>query len=426
MSDERIAALLTRRTGLDPGSLGPEAVAHALRRRMAACGLSDMVRYEERLLASDEEWHLLVDEVVVRETWFFRDWTPFALLQRYVRERWLPARAGRLFRVLSVPCATGEEACSIAIALLEAGLAGSSFQIDAVDISRTALARCREARYGESAFRGGHLELRDRYFTAVDGGGYRPLSEVTASVSFRQGNLLEAGFTAGRAPYDVVFCRNLLIYFDLPARKLAAEALYRLLADDGVLFAGHTESTHTLGPRFALWDDPRAFAYQKVVTAASIASATPTVSASPVVLPPRRVERPVAGTPSAPRVSERAPQPLPAKPAAVDDTPVLLERAKRLADEGTLDAAAEVCRQLVERDDPSADAFCLLGLIKEALGDRIQAEGCYNRALFLDPEHYESLVHLILLVEARGDAARAAALRARAGRIRELENRHAG
>jgi chemotaxis protein methyltransferase WspC len=420
MPDDRIAALLTRRTGLTPNSLGPEAVVQAVRRRMAACGLSDIVGYEERLLASDEEWHLFVDEVVVRETWFFRDWTPFALLQRYVRERWLPRRSGRLLRVLSVPCATGEEACSIAIALLEAGLAGTSFQIDAVDISRTALARCREARYGESAFRGGHLELRDRYFTTVDGSGYRPLSEVTASISFRQGNLLETGFTAGRTPYDIVFCRNLLIYFDLPARKLAAENLWRLLADDGVLFAGHTESTHTLGPRFALWDDPRAFAYLKVLTPA------PDTPAPPAVSTPRRVERPVVDAPPlATRGLAKVPTPHAAKPARVDDAPLLLERAKRLADEGTLDTAADVCRQLVERDDPSADAFCLLGLIKEALGDRIQAEGCYTRALFLDPDHYESLVHLILLLEARGDSARAAALRARLGRLGELENRHA-
>jgi chemotaxis protein methyltransferase WspC len=116
----------------------------------------------------------------------------------------------------------------------------------------------------------------------------------------------------------------------------------------------------------------------------------------------------------------------PAKLAPVDDTPSLLERASQLADEGSLDAAAAICRQLVERENPRAEAYCLLGLIEEALGDRLRAEGSYTRALFLDSNHYESLIHLILLVESRGDATRAAALRARVGRIREQENRHAG
>jgi chemotaxis protein methyltransferase WspC len=416
MSVDRIAALLTRKTGLDPAALGTDAVAQAVRRRMAGCGLSDCGRYEEKLLSSDEEWQSLVDEVVVKETWFFRDGATFDFLRRHLRERWLPAHAGRVLRALSVPCATGEEACSIAITLLQAGMAAQSFQIDAFDVSRTAIARCREATYGTSSFRGGRLELRGQYFTAVEG-GYRPRSEVTAGITFRQGNLLEAGFAAGQGPYDIVFCRNLLIYFDLAARKLAGENLYRLLADDGVLFAGHTETTYTLGARFAPLEEPRAFAYRKVL---ALPQSEPAWQAA--LLSSRRAERRAAEPPSP---SARPEPALPPKLAPVDDSPALLERASRLADEGALDAAAAICRQLVARQNPRADACCLLGLIEEALGDRGQAEGCYTRALFLDPDHYESLIHLILLVESRGDAPRAAALRARVGRTGELENRHA-
>jgi chemotaxis protein methyltransferase WspC len=421
---DRIATWLTQTTGLDPAALGPEAVAHAVRRRMAQLGLGDERQYAERLVAGGEECDALVDEVVVCETWFFRDWAPFELLQRHVRAQWRSGPPRGLLRVLSVPCASGEEACSIAIAVLEAGMPAERFQIDAVDISRTAIARCREATYRASSFRGGHLELRERYFTPVEG-GHRPRAEVTANIRFRQGNLLEPGFTAGHAPYDIIFCRNLLIYFDAAARKLAADNLYRLLADDGILFAGHTETARTLADRFAPLSEPGAFAYRKVTAAVQggklFQSTCPlTPGPSPARGEGSNASASETRRPAASSVVRPA---APSKP--VDKTPSLLEQARQLSDAGALDAAAAICRQLVEQQDPCAGAFCLLGLIEEALGDRLQAEGCYNRALFLDPDHYESLVHLILLVESRGDAGRGAALRARAERLRTVENPHA-
>jgi len=116
----------------------------------------------------------------------------------------------------------------------------------------------------------------------------------------------------------------------------------------------------------------------------------------------------------------------PAKPAPVEDSKAILQRAGRLADEGSLDDAALLCRQLVAGPMPCVEAYCLLGLIEEARGNKPQAEDCYNRALYLNPEHYESLIHLLLLVESRGDHARADTLRARAGRIRDKESTHAG
>lgn len=429
MSVDRIATLLTQKTGLAPAALGADAVAQAVRRRMAECGLTDDGCYEQRLSTSNEEWQSFVDEVVVKETWFFRDWTPFVFLGRHVREQWRPAHPGRALHALSVPCATGEEACSIAIALLDAGLAGRSFQIDAVDLSRAAIAKCRDGAYGDSSFRGGRRNMYERYFTAGED-GRRPLPEVTANITFRRGNLLEPGFAAGHGPYDIIFCRNLLIYFDPAARKVAAENLHRLLADDGILFAGHTESTYTLGARFASLDEPQAFAYRKV-----LAPAQKTTPLSPGgrgtggegAAPELAHSRAALSWPPKQKPEQAAPaEPAPAQPAPVDDSLALLDRASRLADEGSLDAAAAICRQLLERDNPHPDAFCLLGVIEEASGRRSEAENCYNRALFLDPQHFESLIHLTLLVESRGDAARAAALRARAERLREAENRHAG
>src|SRR5205085_2278121 len=128
----------------------------------------------------------LIEEVVVSETWFMRDGEPFAALAKAAR-----AHAGsEPFRVLCVPCATGEEAFSIAITLQQAELRGG-FSVDAVDISERALARAQAGVFGERSFRGADVELRRRWFTRTDG-GYAIDPALKRHVTFRHGNVLAA------------------------------------------------------------------------------------------------------------------------------------------------------------------------------------------------------------------------------------------
>ena len=160
MAQTAIVALLGHTIGLNPEAVGAETIARAVRQRLAQCGTSDVQTYLKRLQTSEQELHALIDEVVVPETWFFRDQMPFAYLGRYVMAEWFPSHQHAALRVLSLACSSGEEPYSIAMALLETGLAPQHFRIDAVDISHKALRWAQCAVYGSHSFRGDDLVFR--------------------------------------------------------------------------------------------------------------------------------------------------------------------------------------------------------------------------------------------------------------------------
>jgi chemotaxis protein methyltransferase WspC len=128
---EPIVALLRAKIGLEPGSVGAAWLASRVRARMEVTKVDSVARYSELASTSPDELAELAEEVVIPETWFFRDETPFQLFARYVVSEWLPLHGGRPLRVLSVPCASGEEPYSIAIVLLDAGLRPDQLRIDA-------------------------------------------------------------------------------------------------------------------------------------------------------------------------------------------------------------------------------------------------------------------------------------------------------
>jgi chemotaxis protein methyltransferase WspC len=337
-------------------------------------------------LASPTALEQAAEILAVPETWFFRDGEPFVCLARFA------ARGPRPLRVLSVPCATGEEPYSIAIALLEAGLAPGEFTIDAVDISAHAIAVARCAVYGKSSFRHPMPGLIEKHFDPVER-GYRLHDEVAAQVRFRQANLLEG--LAPALPYHAIYCRNLLIYLHQEARQKVVAILRGLLAADGVLFAGHSEITLFLEAGFRKVEHPRSFACRAVA------------ATSPA--PPRRKPA-VDARIGAATVRERSSTTVPPAPA--------LDAARRLADQGRLAEATALCTRL----SPTADVFFLQGLISQSSDRFADAEEFFRRALYLDPGHLESMVHMSLLCASRGDSERSTVFRDRALRLREASS----
>lgn len=142
--------LLKQTMGLDATSIGSSAIERAVQERLSACHLKDPDSYWERVRSSETELQELVEAVVVPETWFFRNPEAFAALVRLVREEWLPSHPEGVLRLLSLPCSTGEEPNSIAMALLDAGFPANRFDIDAIDISARALARAQLGLYGRN------------------------------------------------------------------------------------------------------------------------------------------------------------------------------------------------------------------------------------------------------------------------------------
>jgi chemotaxis protein methyltransferase WspC len=174
-NDQRkIEDLLISRIGLDPVSMGPHLVLRAARRRMSEVGAADLGDYAARLLASEAEQQALIEEVVVPESWFFRDERPFRWLADHARARWVADPTRPPLRALSLPCAGGQEPYSIAITLRDAGLAPGRLRIDAVDISARLLEIARRGVYSANAFRDGVGWVQPTDAGRGDPGGLHP------------------------------------------------------------------------------------------------------------------------------------------------------------------------------------------------------------------------------------------------------------
>lgn len=399
---ESIESRLRAKIGLNADSLGPSAVEVAVRARAKANHLSGIADYVAVLDSDPQEMARLIEELVVLETWFFREPEAMRLVAARAKSA-LTAEPNRVFRVLSVPCATGEEPYSVVMALLDAGIAESRFRLDAVDVSMRALEIAERGAYGAKSFRGKDHAFRDRYFRPLDSYTYELDDRVRALVRFRHGNLVQANILATEKPYDAIFCRNVLIYLHAAARKTALTSLDRLLAEGGVLLAGHAEALESMGSAFVRAGKGAAFAYVRSAPAAP-ASALQKLAPRPAE---HRLPKDRASTEEARAARAAAPR---------EPLPHSLDTVIGLADRGELKAAAEQCENQIKSAGPSARAFCLLGVIRRAEGDLPSAEQCFSKALYLEPTHSEALLHLALIHESRGERASAERLRKRAER----------
>lgn len=408
MSLAQVTQLLGRRIGLDPASLGPNALANLVAERARALGV-DREHYAGTLATRPEEFNLLVEKLVVPETWFFRGAGLFEELARIVAEErgQKPTATGdRPFRALSVPCASGEEPYSLAMALLDAGLGAERWTIDGIDLSPRLIAAAHRAVYREFSFRQTDPERRRRYFRDVPGGAELD-AHVRRCVRFQVGNLVDPAFLAGESgSFDLILCRNLLIYLTPEARRQALATLERLLVPGGLLAVGHAEPQVLAGRPFRAVGPTSCFLFRHDT------AIVPTPRPPLLLLPPPRPRSEPAPRPTA--VPVRVPIPAPAPVPVVAAVPASsLERVRALADSGRLDEALSACRAYLKDAGPGADAFSLLGVILQARGDTDEAGDAFRKALYLAPQHREALTHAMLLAAERGDTTRARILRVR-------------
>lgn len=401
MNAATVAEQLHQRIGLDPSTLGANVLPNLVAKRMNSLKITDPQDYAEYLSHSAEEFNALIEDVVVSETWFFRGSKVYAYLVERVR------RAASLpFHILSVPCSTGEEPYSLALALVESGVPRDNWTIEAVDLSERCLAQARRGCYRESAFRETPAVVRCKYFHKRDDGYELDLS-VQKLVRFRQGNLLDANLLEGEGRFELIFCRNVLIYLHGEARKLVVDNLDRLLAPEGLLCMGHAEPMSLFDDRFQSLGPPEFFLFErkretKSPRRSKLFSAPPSLqSASRRRTSARRCSSPADRTP--PIVS-------------VD----FLVQARKEANAGALDAALRSCRAHLAVAESSAEAYSLLGVIHRARQEKAEAAASFRKALYLDPQNKETLTHLFLLAQEDGDEASALRL------LRRLERRTAG
>lgn len=238
--------------------------------------------------------------------------------------------------------------------------------------------------------------------------GHRLADNVRRQVQFRQGNLLARDVAPEPMRYDAIFSRNLLIYFDRPTQERAVRALERLLTPDGVVLVAPCETGVLLNYGFVPLHAPFAFAFRRAGAAAWERKGKRKAP------PPARV--PVARAAPAPSIPAAA---LAAKTDAPAEAVVNLDEAAELANLGRFEEAIERCEQHLARSGPSAEVFHLMGLVRDASGNPAEAVSCYRKALYLDPNHDEVLVHLTLLLEKAGKTSEAQVLRKRAHRLQQ-------
>ena len=431
-SDARFFAFLKDRIGLDVASVGEAIIERAVRQRCTTSRLDGHDAYWQLLQRSPDEQQALIEAVIVPETWFFRYPESFGTLGKLAAARIAQLSGARPLRILSLPCSTGEEPYSIAMALFDAGLQPQQFKVEAVDISPLSLQRARRAVYGKNSFRGDQLGFRERYFAQVED-GYRVDEKVCERVSFQAGNLLDPTLLVAQSAYDFVFCRNLLIYFDVDTQRQGFEALKRMTRDDGVLFIGPAEGSLLGRMGMASIGIPQSFAFRHRPEATAepfvVAPAAPSMPGPSMSAPsPALSAKPVPSLRPKPAVRSFAPVPAPARsappsPASTGEAATLLSSIKQLANEGKSAEAKLACEQYLKRYEPVAPVFYWLGLLSEVGGDVIGAQSFYRKALYLEPQHPEALAQLAALLAAQGDSAGARRLQERAARGVNKEGR---
>ncbi len=419
MAASTVEELLREIIGLDTDTMGRTKVELSVSRRMRALGLSNKREYFRMLRHSQREREALIEEVVVPETWFFRDKKPFTALSRYVTEICPLDRRPDSIRLLSIPCSTGEEPYSMAMTLVEAGVPRDKFSIDGVDVSRKALSLAKAAIFKERSFRDCDTRIREKYFVRM-GDDYRLRNVIRSKVNFIHGNILDRRFMFSLGSYEVIFCRNLLIYFDESARIRTLKMLRNLLVDDGMFIVGHAEGGRLSNMGFVSTPFAKAFAFYKDRDSRSNTEGILDTDEyrKDHLLPPFLDQCLVH--PGTNAFSSRTLKAITGRVSSKEEKGEqdILTSAKDMADRGQLDKAARLCERYLKDNGPSSRAYFLLGVISDAAGKSGRARDAFRKAIYLDPNHYESLIFLSYLAEKRGDTERADLLRQRARRAK--------
>jgi chemotaxis protein methyltransferase CheR len=441
---EAFRATVARRLGLNFDDSKSGQLAEVLRQRLEATGLSCdsyLQLFEQEPLA--EETGALARSLTVGETYFFRNRDHF----RAVSELVLPERlrsGERRLRVLSAGCSSGEEAYSLAI-LARSIAPGAAFELEirAVDVNPAALEKARRARFSSWALRETPLDVQQRWFRPA-GREFQLDETLRPAVEFEQRNLAaNDGELWGPGRYDLIFCRNVLMYFVPEVARAVVARMARALVPGGYLFLGHAETLRGLSQEFHLCHTHGTFYYQLGAHGRErpepVSPPPPPVSPrfDPLPLPlvdasdgwvdairkaAERIQALSAREPAQARISppswdlapslellrrERFGEALqlvrsfPSESAR--DPDVLLLQAVLLAHNAELGAAEQACQCLLALDELNAGAHYVLALCREGAGDRRAAIEQDQVAVYLAPSFAMPRLHLGLLARRAGE-----------------------
>jgi len=235
--------------------------------RIAATGAQSFASYFARLRSDlNGEIEQFINAFTVNETYFYREEHQLRRLSSdLLAQRTARVDRTRTIRIWSIPCSTGEEPYSIAIWLLENWPQVDAYDIEIVgsDIDTQVLEAARSGIYGRRALMRLAPALIQKYFEPLDEDRWRVIEDLRQSVRFSPVNVVEASQTRAYGQFDVIFCRNVLIYFDDASRRIAAENLFENLLPGGFICLGHTESMSRISPLFEVCRYADAIVYRR-------------------------------------------------------------------------------------------------------------------------------------------------------------------
>jgi chemotaxis protein methyltransferase CheR len=262
----RLTEFLYRRTGMVLTEAKRYFVERRLTERMTAVDARSFAEYFARLRNdfADEIEHF-INAFTVNETYFYREDDHFRCLIKDLLRLRIAKSSVDTLRIWSIPCSTGEEPYSIAIWLLENWPSVDSYNIEIVgsDIDTRVLEAARQGLYGERALMRVTPELAAKYFRRTETDQWQLIDDIRESVQLSRVNVLDVAETGRQGRFDVIFCRNMLIYFDEASRRRAAENLYECLLPGGFICLGHTESMSRISSLFEVCRFDDAVVYQR-------------------------------------------------------------------------------------------------------------------------------------------------------------------
>ena len=265
---EKFREFFYRKTGIQFDANKRYFVDKRLIERMRATGAESFREYfiKLRFESDDKELQELVNVMTVNETYFFREAYQFDCLINHMLEEVVRHKEpGSLIRIWSIPSSTGEEPYSIALSLLERWGKLDQYEVEILssDIDTKVLSSANRGLYSSRSVANVPKAYLDKYFQSRPGGQWQLSQDVLETVEFGRVNLCNPLETQRYRNIDVIFCRNLLIYFDDLSRRVAAQAMFDALTPGGFVCLGHSESMSRITSLFQVRRFPDAMVYQK-------------------------------------------------------------------------------------------------------------------------------------------------------------------
>lgn len=404
----RFRDLLHRQSGIYLEESKLDSVRISLVTRATRLGYTSLTTYYDALARDESEFNELLNLVTINETSFFRFPAQFDALRTTVLPEIMAAKdpGARAIRIWSAGCSTGEEPYSISMTLADAGIevAGYKPQVLGTDVSTKALARAKAAVYGPRAMLNVPADVVSRHFEPTASGDHRVVERVRRMVDFGYQNLIKEPYPLSlMGNWDVIFCRNVTIYFRIESTRRVVRNFYDSLNPGGYLFIGHSETLTSISDDFEAVEIGGVFLYRKPLPRKSFSIGAPGASTRTArKTSARSAER----TATAPR--RRAAAPVPATPAAsATDADDPLRIAREDLKSGRPERVLEAVELTLASDPNNAEAYLLSAYVHADAGNYDAALHAAHRALSIDPLLPVARYILGIIYQRQGDAVRA-------------------